>query len=186
VCEWKDVIGWEGLYKVSTSGEIKSTNTYVRSPEGKRARNGRILKQGIGNRGYKLVTLSKDNKHTTKNVHRVVAEAFIVNSRNVIDVNHKDGDKLNNRLNNLEWVTRRENIMHALSMGLSKTPPQRPKCSVLQYTKEGYVVKTYMSMLEAETITGINSGNISNACNGRQKTAGGYKWMKIDRQSVTW
>jgi hypothetical protein len=105
---WKDVIGYEGLYKVSDAGEIFSVRT------------NRVLKSNVGVDGYKKVVLSVNNIRKTFRVNRLVAEAFVDNPNNKPVVNHKDGDKLNNCVNNLEWVTIMENAIHASNTGLLK------------------------------------------------------------------
>lgn len=98
---WKDILGYEGLYQVSNLGNVRSLN-YRRSGKTK------LLKQGTDN-GYKRVELSKNGKKKKYWVHRLVAIAFISNPNNYKEVNHKDEDKSNNNVNNLEWCTREYN-----------------------------------------------------------------------------
>lgn len=103
---WLPVVGFEGLYEVSSAGQVRSIS---------RGRNtGRLLKQNIRHeRGYLCVQLSKDNVRTTHNVHRLVCMTFLPNPENKRTINHKDSDKNNNTVGNLEWATHSENEKHA-------------------------------------------------------------------------
>lgn len=105
---WKDIIGYEGLYQISDDGELFSV------------RSNRILTPNIGMDGYKKAVLSVGSKRKTVRINRLVAEAFVENPENKPMVNHKDCNKLNNRADNLEWVTPLENAIHASKNGLLK------------------------------------------------------------------
>ena len=110
---WKPVIGYEGLYEVSNSGEIKSI-FYGKNPK--------ILKKSKTTTGYYKIELSKNKKRKSFKVHRLVAIAFIPNIENKPNINHIDGNPLNNNIDNLEWCTQKENVIHAVEIGLkSKT-----------------------------------------------------------------
>lgn len=110
---WKPVIGYEGLYEVSNSGEIKSI-FYGKNPK--------ILKKSKTTTGYYKIELSKNKKRKSFKVHRLVAIAFIPNMENKPNINHIDGNPLNNNIDNLEWCTQKENVIHAVEIGLkSKT-----------------------------------------------------------------
>jgi len=108
---WKDVISYEGLYEVSSFGRVKSIRR--RSLKDGRQVHERILKPGAGNRNYKVVCLSKNGISRTITIHRLVATSFIPDKEIETQVNHKDGNKFNNYLENLEWCTRKENMIHA-------------------------------------------------------------------------
>lgn len=97
---WKDIEGYEGLYQISNLGRVKRVTT------------GRILKGGKDKDGYLMVKLYKNNIRSNKKIHRLVAEAFIPNPENKPQVNHADENKTNNSLDNLEWMTAKENINH--------------------------------------------------------------------------
>ena len=115
---WKDIKGYEGRYQASEAGEIKSL--FWVTAHG-RKKQGRTLKQDMDKKGYRRVNLFKDNNHKLYLVSRLVAETFIPNHENKPEVNHIDGNPSNNRVNNLEWSTRQENIDHAIITGLTKS-----------------------------------------------------------------
>lgn len=111
---WKDIEGYEGLYQISNLGRVKS----LPKIRGRTLVEERILSPVLGNRGYKMIMLYKNNGNKRFSIHRLIAKAFIPNISNKPYINHKDGNKLNNSIENLEWCTCRENIIHALNMGL--------------------------------------------------------------------
>jgi hypothetical protein len=118
---WKDIKGYEGLYQVSNLGRVKSLARRVNSMSDKgRFVRERILKQVVTEAGYARVCLCKENIEKTVSVHRLVAIMFLKNPENKPEVNHKDGVKLNNYIDNLEWCTNSENGKHAYRIGLKK------------------------------------------------------------------
>ena len=118
---WKDINGYEGCYQVSNLGRIKSLDRMTNNQYGEYFMKGRILKNSIiKEKGYCRVSLNNGNGKISKRVHRLVAEAFIPNPENKPEVNHKDGNKLNNCVSNLEWCTNKENIEHSIRTGLKK------------------------------------------------------------------
>lgn len=116
---WKDIEGYEGLYQVSTCGNIKSLPKVRRNGTGTYIQKERLLKPSNTSTGYKKVELCKDGKRKSFKVHRLVAIAFIPNPDNKPEVNHIDGNKINNNIDNLEWVTSSENSVHAYETGLN-------------------------------------------------------------------
>jgi hypothetical protein len=124
--EWKPVKDYEGLYEVSSEGQVRSLPSrvkYVHPNTGKecsRANHGRVLKYSSGGIGYAIVHLCDGERRDTRYVHRIVAEAFLPNPEHKPQVNHIDGDKRNNVLTNLEWATKFENMHHALANGLNR------------------------------------------------------------------
>lgn len=181
--EWKDVVGYEGLYEVSNLGNVRSVDKYIPFNGTISLRKGIVLKQGIV-QGYKQVVLCKHGKTKNYRVHRLVAQTFIPNPDNLPEINHKDEDKTNNRVDNLEFCTYKYNsnygkckqkISKALKGKLiNRTDQSKP---ILQFTKKGEFVAEYPSQKEAERQTGVNSGNISLCCGCKLKSAGGYKWQ---------
>jgi hypothetical protein len=156
---YKDIVGYEGIYKASTKGNIKSIIK----------RNGLdvILKHGIDRGGYCIVTLCKDKKHSTKTVHRLIALTFLEETD--IQVNHKDGNKQNNNIENLEFVSAKQNINHAIKNGLlvpnTKKIAEEKRKVVVQIDKNtNEIINVFKSAHEAARITGFNRGNISTCC----------------------
>ena len=116
---WKDIKEYEGLYQVSNFGRVKSLEKWSDTRHGPKTRKRpEMIKSLSYNANYMRVNLNKDNKKTLHYVHRLVAIAFIDNPNNKPEVNHLDGNKTNNNLFNLEWVTTKENLLHAWENGL--------------------------------------------------------------------
>lgn len=116
---WKRIPGFEG-YEASNRQRVRSIDKVVRHNYGGKAiKRGRVLSQHINANGYKACGLCIENKIFTKLVHRLIAIAFIQNPKNKATVNHKDGEKLNNSVSNLEWATQAENVQHSWDIGLS-------------------------------------------------------------------
>ena len=159
---WKDIRGYEGIYQVSNYGRVK--RFFQKGKE-------RMLKGKKDKDGYVEIVLSKDSEKRYFRLHRLVAEAFILNVENKPEVNHKDKNKLNNTSANLEWVTTAENIRHSFLLGRNVHVK-----AVLQYTKNMELVAEFASQKEASEKACVKQSNISSCCNGRLKTVGGYIW----------
>ena len=167
---WKDIKGYEGLYQVSNLGRVKSLNKNKVGRYSTYLKKGKILSCNYNHNRYGKITLYKNGKHKEKRVHRLVAEAFIPNPDNKPQVNHIDNNSKNNKVENLEWVTVKENVQHAYKIGATKTSKIR------QYNLSGKVVKEWNSQKEASLKTKINKNSICECCKGKRKTAGGYIW----------
>lgn len=134
--------------------------------------------------GYLKVRLWDGTKYKNYFVHRLVAQSFIPNPKNKSQVNHKDGNKTNNNINNLEWVTQSENMRHSFDVLKNKVGywnkgrfgKNSNKAKIVQQIQDGKVIAEFYGCMEAQRVTGIHFGNISNVCLGKGKTAGGYKW----------
>ena len=176
--KWYDIKGYEGLYQINKKGEIKSLKKKHRTYD-------TILKPKKTKDGYYEVTLYKNGKPEYLRVHRLVAINFIEKIEGKDVINHKDGNKINNNVNNLEWVTIQENKDHAIRTGLENfNGKNNPKAkSIIQYDKKGNYIAKYETLRDAMKITKINETNISMVCNKRRKTAGGYVW-KFDKEVV--
>ena len=174
---WKDIPGYEGLYQVSNFGEVKSLSRYHHKKE-------TILKKHKTKDGYYETTLVKNGKYKFIRTHRLVAFAFIPNLLNKEQINHKDGNKLNNNVENLEWCTLQENKDHAIKTGLQDFKGKKnPKAkAVNQYDKDGNFIKKYDTLRQAMYETGISEHCISSVCNKHIKTAGGYKWEFVVKE----
>lgn len=173
---WKDVVGYEGYYQVSNLGRVRSLDRMVRgSSNNIRIAKGRMLKFCDLKDGYLGVGLHKCGKALTKSVHRVVIEAFADNLENKPTVNHKDGNKHNNCIDNLEWSTYSENNLHAYKTGLNKSNIRRCK-KVNQYDLNGNFIKQWDSMTLASKETKTQCSKICLCCQNFRNQTGGYKW----------
>lgn len=118
---WKDIVGYEGLYLISNTGKVLSPTKVIDGGLGRKTlRPETTLRPAPGSHGYLAVSLCKNKKHVSTCIHRILAEAFIPNPHGYRCINHKDGNKLNNDLNNLEWVSHGTNNKHAYDTGLKK------------------------------------------------------------------
>lgn len=174
--KWKDIKGYEGLYQISNLGRVKSLERFT--DDGHHVMP-KILSQSSA-KGYLKVGLSKKGKCKTIYVHKLVAEAFIPNVYNLPEINHKDENKENNRVDNLEWCTYYYNIHYgsAIQRGRGKQlNNKRTSKSVLKIGKNNEIISKYDSINEASRQTNINCVNICQCCNKKRKTAGGYKWV---------
>jgi len=123
---WKDITGYYGIYQVSDFGNIKALPKHINYIDGRvRFYPEKILKPRLDGKGYCFVTLHKDDTKEQLRVHRVVAIEFLENTENKPCVNHKDSNRTNNMVDNLEWVTHSENTIHAISTGRIYNPSKK-------------------------------------------------------------
>lgn len=172
---WKDVQGYEGEYQVSNLGRVKSLDKTVYVKNNNTAvKHGKVLKAREC-QGYYYVCLSSKNIKKMCRVHILVAKAFVQNFKNKKTVNHINGNKLDNRAENLEWLSIKENLVHAWNNGLNKRGKPR---EIYQYDLEGKCVAKYESAKEASRKTGIDHANICRVASSSKyyHTAGGYSW----------
>lgn len=184
---WKDIPEYEGLYQVSNQGRVKSLFRYKK-----------VLKPNILKNGYETVELFKNKSSRRMLVHRLVAMAFIENPNNLPQVNHKDENKQNNFVENLEWVTAIENMSYGtrlarqisntnysseLRKNIARENGKTTSKSVIQYSKNGEFISRFDSAKEASRKTGANHAHILECCHGlRYKTVNGFIW-KFERGS---
>lgn len=165
--EWKDTYIYGEQYQVSNTGMVRNKIT------------GHILTPQEDKKGYMRVRLSLHDKKATAKVHRLVAVAFIPNPKRKPQVNHKDTNKHNNNVENLEWVTNGENQLHAYKTGLNYVTGKagRKKRSVCKLDLiTGEVIETYKSLADAGRKNNLHDTNIHKVLNGARRSCGGFGW----------
>lgn len=183
---WKDIKGYEGYYHVSNLGRVRSLDRYVATvgnSSGQRLIKGKLKEQNDWNAknggSYYAVILSKNNISVRYAVHRLVAEAFIPNPDNLPCINHKDENKHNNNVDNLEWCTVEYNNTYgtARERGSEKT-----KMAVLKFNLDGTLIKRYEGLGIASKEENVSKGNLENVCvhrNGK-RTLNDFVFMYED------
>lgn len=197
-----EIPGFEDFkgYKVFENGDVVSYramksdgNTFISYVSDEPQR---VLKPFRDSKGYLHVDLHNRDKRITRKVHRLVALAFIPNPENKPQVNHIDGDKTNNHVSNLEWVTGPENHQHKMKMGLNvslsgdqhytRTKEKYKKGwhhanqKVQQLDLDGNVIRTFDSLKEASAHVGVHYTTITKALDKPNRTAGGFKWRRVE------
>lgn len=194
---WKDVVGYEGLYQVSNLGRVKTVARKQLYKDGSvHFIKERILSVQIGKRGYYVVNLSKNGTQHTKTTHRLIADAFIPNPENKPCVDHIDGNRLNNSIENLRYVTHGENMRNPntawkawrpeiRSQNISKILAKRKErgqkfspMTVYAYHPDGSLFRSFYSMGEAGRHVGRDAKIIQEALERQDKLVGGYIWSK--------
>lgn len=183
---WKDIPGFEGLYQVSSKGNVKSLN-YMNKGYAKN------LTPKINNKGYKWVDLRKANKSRCMLVHRLVAMAFINNPLKLPIVNHKDENPLNCEVDNLEWCTAGYNNKysrerHPERFIKKEIKPKRKYANhtnthINQYTLDGLFIKQWNNFAELKKELNFHGTSIKECCEGKRKTAYGYIWEFADKNA---
>lgn len=188
---WKDIKDYEGLYQVSTFGRVKSLpKTYIDSMGRHSQRKEKLMSLRISSRtGYPTVNLSKCNMTKTHSVHRLVAEAFIPNPKNLPCINHKDESRDNNRVENLEWCTYQYNNTYGTAIERRNESLRRyfdthevighegKSSHIIQFSLSGDIIREFRSIDEAERELKLGkSSGVSACCNKKLKTAYGFVW----------
>lgn len=173
---WKPVKNYEYYYEISNFGNIRKIG-------GKNQYRYYKIEKTItpykDEKGYLRVGLSKDNKRIVKRVHQLVAQEFIPNPNNYSEVNHINGNKTDNRVENLEWCTHQQNIEHAWGTNLSIPrygKENKTSKRVKQYDRQLNFIKEWDCISDIERTLKISASHISQVCNGKRKSTGGYIW----------
>lgn len=175
----KDIKGYKGLYAITEDGQIWSYKSK------------KFLIPNYDANGYLKINLFKDRKKKSCTIHRLVAETYIPNPNNLSQVNHKDENKTNNHINNLEWCDAKYNMNYGTrtqrasetNRGQKRSEETKKNISKARKNKGNKPVKcietdiVYISTVSANRETGIDNSSISKCCKGKRKTAGGYHWQ---------
>ncbi len=168
---WKDIPSYEGIYKISDTGKVRSVERYVKHRKNQILIKGRIRKLKSHRSGYLCIDLHKgESVDKWFQVHRLVGIAFIPNPDNKPEINHIDGNKSNNHYTNLEWCTRSENMKHAYDIGLIINPSRKS----VTITKDDMILK-FTNCYEADKHIGCSGGNVSRVARGERTSIHGWK-----------
>lgn len=167
--EWRDIEDYPN-YQVSNLGRVKSLGNDKNRKE-------KILKGGKNIWGYLYVSLWKEGKGKNYTIHKLVAQSFLDNPNNLLEINHIDEDKTNNCVENLEYCDRSYNNNFGTRNKRASASCRKP---ILQFSKEGEFIKKWNSIVEVKKDLGFNQSNISSCCRGRYKTAYGFIWKYKD------
>lgn len=186
---WKSVgvflgVDYTDMYEVSTFGHVRSVDRVRQRKDGRYYRRRGVSLTEIPRNGYLSVVLTKDNKSHFENIHQLVMNAFSPNPNPEIytDINHIDEDKTNNRLDNLEWTTHRENVNHGTARERMKETMRTSKHgrNIKQMDLNGNVIKIWKSANKASKELHINNTNLYRHLKGANKTCGGFRWEYCD------
>lgn len=171
--------------QASNLGRVRTVDRVVKTKNGIRFIKGRILKQRRTQKGYMEVQTNANGKKLHLKVHRVVASCFITNPDSLPEINHKDCNRLNNRVENLEWCTHKQNVIYREKYGTpAREFTQALKKPLLAISLNTLEMFQFESRTEAGGILGVAYQNISAVINGKQRTAGGYWFTDVDEDVV--
>lgn len=177
-CVWKDIAGYDGLYQVSSSGKVKRLSGF-------QSKNERVLKEINNGNGYMGVSLCKGSKPVRVYIHRLVAQAFIPNPENKPQVNHIDGNRGNNELSNIEWVTSSENHHHKYDI-LKRNATNKGRFGILHWSSkkvgmyfDDKLIREFNGAMEASRELGCADSTIRKVIYGQQKMHKGYTFKYL-------
>ena len=179
---WKDIEGYEGLYQVSNRGRVKSLSRKVKNKNGYRVKKESILKPKPNGKGYHIVGLYIKGISKNFTIHYLVLSSFIPNTFNKRTINHIDSNRTNNRLDNLEWATHKENTKHGFVFGnmdmndyirIGKLKSKK----VIMLSMDNKPLLKFDSQTEAQIISEFDSRRISDCCCNKIESYKGYKWQ---------
>lgn len=177
---WKDIIGYEGIYQISCNGLLRSLDRIIlRKNKIPVHFKGQLLKASVCKNGYLVVSLWKNGEGNSRYIHRLVAETFIPNPSNLTEINHKDEVKTNNNVTNLEWCNKKYNNNYATrNKRLSQSLINNKKTSkkIAQYSKDNKLLKIWSSCREIERVLRIPNTSVWRVCNGIRKSSHGFLW----------
>ena len=176
--QWKDVVGFEGLYMVSNYARFKGLERVVRPLGRSYVLGDRIVKSQVNKYGYVKVPLMKGDKKYNIQVHRLVAMSFIPNPENKPQVDHIDGNRSNNRVDNLRWCTLVENVNFPLSKRSHAEAIERQRIAVVQLDMDGNFIAEHVSGNQACRDLGLYTGTVSLCINGKRKSTDGFRFMR--------
>ena len=173
---WKDIPGFDSRYQISNLGNVK-VKQYIRSNgKGVFLTKEKLLKPFIEHGGYQKIVLYSNGKNKRMKVHRLVAMAFIPNPYNKPEIDHVNTNTLDNRVENLRWVTSKENHFNVLTRRHMSIAKKNNNCkSVICIDSSGNTT-TFGSIKHASIMLGVSGAHISQCCKCKRKSAGGYKW----------
>lgn len=170
---WKTVKGWEGLYEISSYGRVRKLDYIIQDSLGrKRKCKGYVTTGRIDSLGYPIIDLCKNGKQYRTRIHRLVAEAFLLNPQGYQYVNHKDLNKTNNRVDNLEWCTPKYNMVDAFDKGAFDK-----LCKAVRVIETGEV---YKSLHQCALAIGGSVQNVSACLHGKRSSCNGYHFEKVE------
>lgn len=191
---WKPVKEYENLYMISNLGKVKSLDRITKNGRGEFLKKGKILTNNINNMGYEYLYLKDGGRNRKVYVHRLVASAFIPNPNNKKEVNHIDCNPLNNKADNLEWVSHKENMAYMSKLGRSNKTGQwlekikkknisRAK-SVLQIDSNTNEILNIYKTMQSVKNKGFDPCSVCMCCKGYRQTHKGYIWRYVDDRNT--
>ena len=184
--EWRDIEDYKGKYQVSNIGRVKSLERTIWTGKGYyKTLPERILKLRKRKDGYLQIKLYKDGAEKVYLVHRLVSEAFIPNPNNLPEINHKDENKQNNCVDNLEWCSRSyNNRYNGRAKKAGKKLAEKLSKPVYSISKESGLITYWKSATVASRQIGISQSNICNCLKGKRKSTGGFYWIYSESEEV--